>query len=429
MHQRRWPYIKRLMSRLLICLHLLVVDCLDLHAWGQGHRLIREWAVSKLPTWQTDALGARNLHRLCNDYKSLQDQHAGGKAPHLDAYCKVPEVRLSLHDVNGPEVSAKAIRWYLDRISQNIRNGNTDEAMKFLGVLCHWNEDPGCPSAHSSPISEAELKILIPPPANKARYNYLFGYGGIADIGNYEIPDQPYQPHLLGRTRDEVALRILQHQRLLERNAAAHIVPLVQDMMQGDGAKASRHRAEAAAYNARHIADIIYSVLCLAFDRFDAKSQVWSQDLTEWLPNPTRKRTGHPYYVTGHLVDQAMDAHRKLHPLKLTGGNNKPISSGFGTGAPYSIDYALAPATSLTRFTCRVGFHVTAGEDAEVAFALVANGKELHRTKPLRPADGPVQIDVPLPSSDVLRLSLVTIPTDPSKSKSNLVLWAAPRLR
>lgn len=400
----------------------------EVFAWGQGHRLIREWAVQRLPEWQRKAIGEEHFRNLCVNYKSLQDQHAGGRAPELDRYCKVPGARLSLHDVNGPEVSAKAALWYLDQIVGRIREGDLDEAMKFLGVLCHWHEDPGCPSAHSSPINEAQLKILVPPPKEKARYNYLYGAGGIADVGRYQLPDEDYHPRLLGRSREGIALRLCQHQRLLERNAAAHIVPLVQDMMHGDGSKAAQHRASAAHYNAKHIADLIHTVLSLAYQRFDG-SQGETQKLTDWLPDPIRKRSGHPYYVTGYLVDQAMDAKRNLHGLRFAidpFGSSSP--SGFGTGAPFSIDYTLAPGNVFARFTCRVGIHEAAGNDGAVAFSVVANGKELIRTKFLRRSDPPTGIDVQLPVAAILKLSLNTIAEDSSKSTSNLAVWADPVL-
>ncbi len=411
----------------VVCLLFMGTQC-ELFAWGQGHRKIREWAVKRLPEWQRKAVGEGHLRRLCVEYKSLQDQHAGGKAPHLDPYCKVPDVRLSLHDVNGPEVSAKAALWYLDQVVDHIREGDTDAAMKFLGVLCHWHEDPGCPSAHSSPINEAQLKILIPPPRNKVRYNYLYGAGGIADVGHYEIPDEDYHPLLLGRTREEIALRLCQRQRLLERNAAAHIVPLVQDMMCGDGSKAAQHRAAAAHYNARHIADVIHTVLAFAYDRLESVEQ-GGQALTAWLPDPVRKRTGHPYYVTGFLVNQAMDAKRNLHPLRFANGQaGSENSTGFGTGAPFSIDYTLAPGGVYSRFRCSVGLHETAGKDGAIAFAVVANGKELIRTKYLRRSDSGVEIDVRLPSVPVLKLSLITTAEDPAQSTSNLAVWRNPVL-
>jgi len=418
--------------RHLFCVLLVVLTLTasPQHAfsWSKGHRLIRLWAVARLPKWQRDLLGSRALSRLCKEYTSLQDRHAGGKAPELDPYCVVPGVRLSLHDVNPAGPSAKATLWYMDRIREELKSGETDEAMKFLGVLCHWNEDPGSPGAHSSPISEWQLKTLIPPPKQKQRFNYLFGAGGIMDTGDYKIPDVVYRPQLLGRTREEAALRILQHQRLLQRRAGTRIIPIVQDEMYGDGRKALEHHAEAALDNARHTADVIYTTLCLATGRFDNDQPSRNrQPLAEWLPEFRGGMIPHPYYVNPFLVNQSMDARRQLHPLALPEDGSK-ILSGYGMGTPFSLDFVLAPGTVFDRFSCQVGLHPTAGPRGSVAFVVFANGKPLIRTKPMKPGNPPVTIQVALPQADILTLSLRTIAQDGSTASHNLTTWGNPTL-
>ena len=422
----------------LRCLCLLLFAGLllptDALAWGRGHRLIRLWAAAHLPAWQQQLIGAESLDRLCSDYTSLQDKHAGGNAPELDRYCLVPYVRVSLHDVNSPEPTAVALLWYLDQIVAHLETGETDEAMKFLGVLCHWNEDPGCPSAHSSPVTELQLKTLLPPPADKARFNYLYGAGGIMDVGAYQIPQVEYRPRLLGRTREEIPLRIAQHQRLLKQHAAAHIVPIVLDMLHGDGMQADEHRAAAALDNARHTADIIYSVLSLATRRFELDADTWDeQPLTDWLPEFHGRMIPHPYYVSPFLVNQAMDARRQLHPLQFPSGqagtDPQPVEHGYGMGTPFSLDFVLAPGNVFERFTCQVGLHPTAGPQGAVQFAVVANGTELHRTPAVHPGDAPLPIDVSLPQADVLKLSLKTIAVDSSEPSHNLTVWGTPTLK
>ena len=403
----------------------------EARAWGRGHRLIRLWAVARLPEWQQEWIGPEHLDRLCRDFTSLQDQHAGGDAPELDPYCIVPGVRLSLHDVNPAEPSFQGKRWYLERIAESLDRGWTEEAMKYLGVLCHWNEDPGCPSAHCSPVTEWQLKTLIPPPKDKQNLNYLYGYGGIADVGDYQIPDEPYRPRLLGTTRDEAAARIYQHQRILRRNAAARIVPLVQDMVYGDGTRAKEQRAAAALENGRHVADIIYTALCLAAGRIEPEeAELWqTQPLTAWKSEFTGGRVGPPYHVSPFLVDQAMDADRRLHPLALPDGDGTvSVDSGYGMGAPFALRFTLTPAGVFERFTCRVGLHPTAGPEGEVAFAVLAGDQELVRTRPLRAGEPPESIDVRLPAKDVLKLTLQTIPSDPAASRQNLTVWAGPTL-
>ena len=412
----------------LLAVVILAASPGNAFSWSKGHRLIRLWAVARLPKWQRDLLGTQALARLCKEYTSLQDRHAGGNAPELDPYCIVPGVRLSLHDVNPAEPSARATLWYLDRIREKLKAGETDEAMKFLGVLCHWNEDPGSPGAHSSPISEWQLKTLIPPPGQKQRFNYLFGAGGIMDQGDYRIPEVAYQPKLLGRTREEAALRILQHQRLLQRRAGTHIIPIVQDIMHGDGKKAVELHSVAALDNARHTADVIYTSLCLATGRFDKDQPNRDrQSLADWLPEFRGGMIPHPYYVTPFLVNQAMDANRRLHPLALSEKGPK-IQSGFGMGTPFSLDFVLAPGKVFDRFSCRVGLHPTAGPRGAVAFVIMANGKQLLRTAVLKSGASPISIQVDLPQADVLKLSLRTVAQDGSDSSHNLAAWANPVL-
>ena len=84
----------------LLAVVILAASPGNAFSWSKGHRLIRLWAVARLPKWQRDLLGTQALARLCKEYTSLQDRHAGGNAPELDPYCIVPGVRLSLHDVN-----------------------------------------------------------------------------------------------------------------------------------------------------------------------------------------------------------------------------------------------------------------------------------------------------------------------------------------
>lgn len=399
-------------------------------AWSKGHRLIRQWALAKLPAWQRDLLGEEALARLGTDYTSLQDLHASGKAPELDPYCLVPGVSLSLHDVNAAEPSALATLWYLDRIAENLMTGKTDEAMKFLGVLCHWNEDPGCPGAHSSRISEWQLKTLLPPPKDKEHFNYLFGAGGIMDVGNYTIPEIDYTPQLLGRTREIAALRIYQHQRLLRQRAGTHIIPIVQDMMYGDGRQADKQRGIAALDNARHVADVIFTSICLSTGRFeDHQPSRKKQLLTDWLPEFDGQMLPHPYYVTPFLVNQAMDNKRQLHSLSFTDKESaSEIRSGYGMGTPFSLKFIFAPGNIFERFTCRVGLHPTAGPAGKVAFAVVVNGQELIRTSALTATTSPVAIDVELPETDVMNFSLQTIASDGSAPSHNLTVWAEPTL-
>jgi len=407
----------------------IVITENDLQAWGRGHVLIRQWAVEHLPEWQKKTIGKAHFTDLCTKYTHLQDQHAGGKRPDLDRYCIPPGPRLSLHDVQPIAKAAPAMQWYLYQIRECIRNDEMDDAMKFLGVLCHWNEDPGSPTAHSSPITETVLRQLIPPPKEKQNLNALFGYGGISKFGKFTIPAEEYTPRLLGASIPGAAARIVQAQRMLRYHNSQYIVPVVQDTLYGDGTKADEARSKAALYNAKHVADVIYTALCLATDRVDAKeAEVQAkQPLTEWLSDFTGgPLIPHPYYVTPFLIDQAMDAKRTLHPLAFPGDDK--VAFGLGMGAPFALDYTIAPGGVFSHFTCRVGLHPTAEEKGKVAFQVLVNGKVAAETEPIPSGAPPQTLRVELPSTPVVKLTLKTIPAPGSTPTHNLTVWGEPTL-
>ncbi|WP_291172266.1 NPCBM/NEW2 domain-containing protein [Gimesia sp.] len=387
--------------------------------------------MSQLPAWQKKLLRPEDWQHLQSDYTSLQDAHAGGKSPHLDKYC-LPPARLSLHDVGSIEASLPDMQWYIQQTLDHLARNETDEAMKFLGVLCHWNEDPGCPCAHSSPINEATLRRLLPPTAGLANKNYLFGYGGIADIGKYTLPEEPYRPQLLGTTIPEAAARIYQHQRLLRAHAAALIIPLVQAEIAGNADQADLHRQTAALYNAKHVADILYNLFCLQEKRFaiEEVEALKTQPLTAWEPDTKMQMISHPYYVTPFLINQSLDAGRKLHPLAFASEpeTETTISHGIGMGTPYTLNYKIGPGSVFDRLTCRVGLHPTAGASGKVAFAIIVNGVVTAKTKFLTPADKPEVIDVSLPETDIVTLGLQTIPHPESNPLHNLAVWGEPDL-
>ncbi|MEC7556622.1 MAG: NPCBM/NEW2 domain-containing protein, partial [Planctomycetota bacterium] len=92
------------------------------------------------------------------------------------------------------------------------------------------------------------------------------------------------------------------------------------------------------------------------------------------------------------------------------------------------LDFVLAPGKVFDRFSCQVAIHPAAGPKGAVAFVVAANGKPLIRTKPLKTGDPPLTIQVALPRTDVLTLSLRTIAGSGSTPSHNLATWANPTL-
>lgn len=404
-------------------------------AWSNGHDWIRQWAVQRLPSWQADYFGDAALHAIQHDYTHLQDHHASGRRPDLDPYCKpaeLPELhKLSLHDTNSDMAATyTGMHWYLEQVSREMAVGRADEAMKYLGVLCHWLEDPASPSMHSSPVNEMTMRELLPPPPRMQNYNYLYGAGWIdlegndlAKAGRVMIPAEPYQPRLLGSTTAEAAARIANEQREIRRRAAGRIIPLIQARLADDTETLAARVGEALLDSAQLTADVIYTAGCLASGRELTSPQ--PQPLTAWTPQRPGGLAPHPYYAVHYLLNQAMDADRNLHPLRLGG---EDVAFGFGAGAPVSLRFSLAGGGVWRTLQTRVGLHPSAGPQGAVLFKILIDGSEAAASGIIKSGDAAVLLSAELPDKPAIELTLQTLAADGSNNLHNLVVWAEPLL-
>jgi hypothetical protein len=408
-------------------------------AWGGAHRYIRKWAVERLPDEEAAFVGSAALASLHEKYTSLQDTHAGGNAPHLDPYCVVPGVRLSLHDVNPPAPTRTGMEWYFERIVEHLREAREDvarrdRAMKYLGVLCHWCEDPGSLSAHSSPVSEHVLRQLIPPPPEMQNRNYLFGYGWIGLEANVGLDDTDYRPQLIGGTAPQAAARLTHLQQRLKRHSAGLIVPAILGKVENDAKRYEAAVGKAVRYNAELIADVIYTAVFLAMQD-EARGEppeaadLRQLSLTDFLPDTDAGSTRHPYYVVPYLVDQSMDDRRALHPLEIAdGAETHQPATGYGMGVPYTLPFTLAVGGEYHELRTKVGLTPQAGEHASVTFEVLIDGEPAARAGPIRRGDAGQPLRVALPHKPVFKLELRTTTDNTEYPLHNLPAWGDPTL-
>lgn len=398
------------------------------NGWGAGHDVIRQMAVDALPNWQRELLGDA-VGPFTKDYLKIQDQFAGGNRPDLAVYCTVPDCPLSLHDIQPVGPTLTGVTWYLTRVGEEIAAGNTDEAAKYLGVLCHWFEDPGSPTMHCvrGVIDEWQLRELIPPPPDKRRYHYLYGYSGIGDTGRYDIPEAVITPKLLGRTIPEAAFHLQQRHLRTARIARAGVVPIVTDEMYGDGAEAARVRGRLIIANTRTIADLIFTALSLAAERFDDAdiAHLDATPLTDLISDYTGGSAGAPYKWVPFLEDASFDAKRNVLPVQLPGDDGVvEYERGIGMGAPFALVYSFGPGEAVESFSANVGLHPAAGEGGSVKFIVRVNGDVVAEVGPIA-AGAPGQvIDVPIPDDPVIKLELITERTEGSVEDAGLAVWA-----
>ena len=403
------------------------------HGWGGGHTVIRERAITCLPEWQQELLGDV-APTLCRDYAALQDQHAGGTRPDLDAYCKPEGATVSLHDVNAVPASTIAFRWYLQRIRECVQAGDIDEAAHFLGVLCHWVEDTGSMSLHCTEgfINEPSLRELIPPPDDKRGRHYLYAASGISDTGRYDMPEtEDHTPVLLGRTSEEAALHIQRRQRLQARAARQIVVPFVMDEMHGDGSLSAKLRGQLVSNASRTSADIIYTALCLATGRVEGDTpQLDEVPLTDFVSDYRGGKSSPPWRWTPFVLDACYDQQRHVVPLEVPGADG-PVrfERGVGMGAPFALKWTFGPAGVYTRVTATVGLLPASAEGTEAAFALLANGEEIACTEPISVGDAAQTLEGMLPADgDAIELTLETRLPDGVSGTGCMAVWGEPKL-
>ena len=403
------------------------------HGWGGGHQVIRERAVASLPAWQHELLG-ESASALCNDYLSLQDQHAGGQRPELDAYCLPEGPGVSLHDINDVSRTTIAMRWFLQRIRDCVQAGEIDEAARYLGVLCHWFEDVGSPTMHATEgfINEPFLRELLPPSGDQQRRHYLYGAYGIADTGHYDLPpEEDYAPVLLGRTIPEAALHMQRRQKLQARGGRQAIVPLVMAMQHGYTEEAARIRGRLLAEQAETSADVVFTALSLATDRIEGDtSHLDTVPLTDFVSDYRGGRTSRPWLWVPFLIDACFDTHRDIVELQVLSDDGvTSFDRGVGMGTPFALRWTFGPAGVYSRFSVTVGLHPESATEAATVFRLLANGEEIPHTEPITAGEPGRALEVILPAGgDAIELTLQTqLPEDVS-GEGCLAVWGAPRL-
>ncbi len=439
MNRQRVPWIgARALSVLMMALVVMVAisgGASSALAWGWGHKWITQWAVERLPDWQQDYFGPDELAKLSDEYRAIQDTYSGSKSAELKPYVDTPGVGARLHDVHAIGPSVVSIKWLVQQVIDRMAAGEPDEAMKYLGVLCHWHEDPGSPTAHASPISESMWRWLLPPANDQVQsQSYIYGYKNVGlDVYEMHTPDEAYTPRLLGSTLDEAAARMYQDQRLLAHFAASRILRLLVAVNDNDQATRDALMTELALYNGRHVANIIYTVGCLASGNIDAAEdqQNQSQDLAAWLPNNYVLERGAlyspPYHGVPFLVNQSYTPKRAVVPLAFI-GEERVYDTGFGVGANGVIQFTIAPGRVFDRFEAMVGLHASAGKDARVSFVVEKDGQEIARVGPMSVGDGGRAIEAVLAGDDKIDLTLRCENATGSPLSQVVGVWASPRL-
>ncbi len=303
---------------------------------------------------------------------------------------------------------------YLRHAVRNLKAGDIESAVKFCGVYSHIIADiiePG----HA--VFDWAIDIFAPVSFQDASgeiYTNKECLQGPVDI-------KGYCPRLLGKNMKQVEMAAVT--KLIEgsRFGAALAIPMEKALYSGKIKKARQLSSCAQNEAARDFADFIYTVFHLA-----GQSKENTDCRLDLRKHPFISAEISCYCRFRPLVDiflhpssflNSTESHYilKTKPLALLSENGRDIEHVHGLcvmpkdmRSEATVDYLLVPG-AYNRFSARVGFNPTFKKSLSfitAVFTVLGDGKELARSKPVKPGEPPVHIQAELEKTRFLTLSM-----------------------
>lgn len=404
--------------------------------WGQPHHAITRAAIEVLPEWQRTLLG--------DEAKALADSHCmipdnvysdKANAKYAAMESKPGEVYLKILHLPTTEQAEylEVMRYFMDKAVTALRENRLADGARFIGTVCHQIEDYGSPS-HTVPGDNMfTLLQQFLPPTELMKDQLMHGP---IENGEFTVSIAGYKPALLGITVEEAAWRLMHrvHDEIL--NARTTTIPIMQARYAGDDAAAEKHQLRAAVFDARVVADAVYTILCLGSQKIEVaeKEALKQQPISTFLPleaaslyYPQSEFFSSPYW--GHPRSGDILVGGKSTPLKLLlegpgAAKVQELPRGISAGMGRTLTFLL-PKGVFTRFTVLAGLQHEAGARGRVEFTVAGDGKPL-QTVIISGTDPTMLLECDVTGVSKLALSLASKSLD---TKSNFAVWGAPILK
>ena len=406
------------------------------HAWGGPHGPITRAALDALPAWQQEAFGAER-QPLASLYCALPDlvYSRADLAPYamMDSRPGVKYL-VGLHLPASPTDNYALLSDFLERAVDALRTNNVAGAARYAGTLVHMLQDWSCP-AHVVPDDNmfTLFKQFLPPPE---RYAHV-PLHSLVENGTFTVVIDGYRPSLTGTSVPEAAFILLRRSQECTRFARGQVVPILNALYAGETNAWNAAQQTAACFGARLAADALYTLICLARNRFepDEVRALQSIDLTRYAPLeapdlylPQAAFFSRPYWgyatVGASLRDGKTAVPLALRVSEAGRDTVKVYEHGEGVGTRSVLTY-LIPADVYARFQVSAGLHAELGEGGHVRFEILGNGKRLADLPPIRGTRPAYTLDLPLAGITNLQLIATSAGGDGS---GNHAVWGAPRL-
>lgn len=323
-----------------------------------------------------------------------------------------------------------ANRFYISSIMKALRNRQSKEAGKLIGVYSHYLGDFSQPAHHY----ELEIGRLLPPPRQYVNCEY---HRLIEDIPS-TIGSIKYHPKPLGTTLDEILFRLdSRFAKLYDRSVAA-VIPMTKAIYRNHPEKASKILDGVVGETARLLADVCYTVFSMTQGGFSEHDHVLLQtcDLRELTAHRTDVEFNFSNKVlvdTIRLKDwdcskpfrQFYRQNRKLVPREVKGICAIPHALPMpGYEMRSMLEYEL-PKSVFDMFQTEIGLLVDESNQAECRFVVEVDGTPVFQSKPFTYRTAAQAISINIEKAKTLRL---VVYTDGSTDKLAFPIWANPSL-
>lgn len=314
-------------------------------------------------------------------------------------------------------------RHYLDNIVRCLKSGDIKSAVKYCGVYSHLIADTIEPG-HA--VFDWAVDIFAPVSfqnsSGKEIYTNKECLRGPIDI-------KGYRPKLLvGDNIKQVEMSAVAEIIKGSKFGAAYAVPLDKALYSGKIKKARQLHSQANNEITKQFADFIYTVFNLAkkshktsgchldlckhpFISAEVSSYCRFRPLVDVFTDPACFATSPPSVGTTVMGNYIL----KTKPLALLSENGRKVERVRGLcviptniKSEATVEYFLVPG-AYRKFSTRVGLNPTLKKSLpflSAVFTVLGEGKELARSKPVKPGDRPVHIQAELGKTRFMTLSM-----------------------
>ncbi len=330
-------------------------------------------------------------------------------------------------DMRDLHALAPRSRFYFAQMLRRLRQGQLDDAGRFLGVYSHYIGDFAEPAHYY----ELHIANLVPPPPDYRNCNY---HRMIEDVSS-TVRRPRRRARLLATSALELEFRLTAPLGRLHAHAMSAVIPMLRAIYRRDHARAAKVFNPVVAQAAELFGDVCLSLWRIARGTITPRQAAALADcpLHDIRPNAFDAEFNFSQRPLVNWITRETFGRSERFRLRYRDDKTRVVDGvcviphalpGPGISLSSMMEYDL-PRGAFSRFESDFGLLAGVDRQAKCRFEVMLDGRRAFLSPWIAPGDpaGRVELDV----RGVRRLRLHT-PTDGSTDRLAYPIWAQPRL-